>query len=135
MIVADTNLIAGATLEHPRSAAAIDVRGVDVEWVSPPIWESEYRNVLATFVRLAKMTSGEAFDAWARAEPLVVAVAVDPVHVLTLAFERGLSGYDAEFVALAMDLGVPLVTDDKRLRGACPEVAISPEEFVSRSGR
>ena len=43
--------------------------------------------------------------------------------ILTLAFESGRSAYDCEFVALARELGVPLITCDRQLVRTFPAVA------------
>ena len=50
--------------------------------------------------------------------------------VMEQAIARGLSAYDAEFVALAQRFGVRLVTDDRRVLAACPDVAVSIDDFV-----
>jgi len=39
----------------------------------------------------------------------------------------------AEFVVLARQLGVPLVTFDKPLRNTFPAIALDPEVFRSRT--
>ena len=48
---------------------------------------------------------------------------VRPARVLQLAADSGCSAYDCEFVALAVDLEVPLLTSDRQLLEAFPEVA------------
>jgi hypothetical protein len=40
------------------------------------------------------------------------------------------SAYDCEFVALAQDLSVPLVTSDQKILTAFPETAVSPDDFL-----
>lgn len=52
--------------------------------------------------------------------------------VLDLAVASGCSAHDAEFVVLAKDLGVPLVTTDQELLEKFPETAINPEAFLAR---
>ena len=52
-------------------------------------------------------------------------------HVLSLAAQSGCSAYDSEFVALAQDLSVPLVTTDRPILKAFPTVAVSQLAFVS----
>jgi predicted nucleic acid-binding protein len=50
--------------------------------------------------------------------------------VLELASRSGCSAYDCEFVALAQDLEVPLVTNDRQILKAFPTIAISPSAFT-----
>jgi predicted nucleic acid-binding protein len=59
---------------------------------------------------------------------------VDPAAVLALALQSGCSAYDCEFVALAQELGVPLVTSDQKLAAKFKPSAISLREYV-RSAR
>ena len=129
MIVADTNLIVYAVTDGDRVSAADRVRGRDATWVAPPLWASEFRNTLVTYVRVGRLSSAEAHEVWTAGRALVRDVPVDPAAVLDAAFARGLTGYDAEFVALAEALAVPLVTDDRRVLAACPGVAVSLDDF------
>lgn len=131
MIVADTNLVVYAALLGERTEAAGRVRARDPGWVAPPLWRSEFRNVLVTHVRAGRLSPERAREIWEAASGLVRDVEVDPVAALGAAFAYGLSGYDAEFVALAEGLALPLVTDDRRVRAACPEVAVSLDEFAA----
>ena len=131
MIVADSNLVVYLTVPEGRAAAARAVRLRDREWVAPPLWASEVRNVLVTLVRVGRLAPDGAREAWAVARDLVRDVDVDPLAVLDAAFAYGLSGYDAEFVALAHVLGVPLVTDDKAVLRACPGTAVSLDAFAA----
>lgn len=134
MIVADTNLVVFAALNGPRTASAALVRQQEPHWAAPPLWASEFRNVLATTVRAGHLTAADAHEAWAAARTLVEDIPVDPLAVLDAAFAHGLTGYDAEFVALARALGVPLVTDDRRVLAACPDVAVAPDAFAGDAG-
>jgi hypothetical protein len=57
--------------------------------------------------------------------------AVPSDAVLELTFHHGITAYDGEFVVLAKQLGMPLVTFDKPVRKAFPNIAISAEEFLN----
>lgn len=51
-----------------------------------------------------------------------------------LANTSGCSAYDCEFVALAKDVEVSLVTADKKLLNAFPQTTISPSDLVRQEG-
>lgn len=132
MIVVDTNLIVYLYLAGQRTAEAERVLARDPEWCAPILWRSEFRNVLAGLVRRRALDLTDAHDIMREAERVVTAreytVASD--RVLQLAAESGCSAYDCEFVALALDLNVPLVTADRQVAAAFPDVAISPGAFL-----
>ena len=130
MIVADTNLVVYSVITGDRTAAAERVRQRDNDWTAPLLWASEFRNVLATYVRADRLTPAQAHAAWVIGRALVRDVPVEAAAVLDTAFARSLSDYDAEFVALAERLGVPLVTGDRRVLEACPEFAVSLDAFT-----
>jgi hypothetical protein len=54
-----------------------------------------------------------------------------PKRILALVPASRCTAYDLEFVALADELDVKLVTNDRELRAAFPDRAISPAAFVS----
>ena len=131
MIVADTSLIAPCVLPGEMTEMAFAVYGRDSEWVAPPLWRSEVRNVLATYMRLKGMSLGVAKEAWRRADS-IVDDAPEPAaaDVLDLAHASGASAYDCEFVAVAKSLGILLVTADRRLARLFPTICVSPEAFT-----
>jgi predicted nucleic acid-binding protein len=49
--------------------------------------------------------------------------------ILELVAQSSCSAYDCEFVALAQDLDVQLVTDDRRILNEFPQLAISLASF------
>jgi predicted nucleic acid-binding protein len=57
---------------------------------------------------------------------------VSSEKVLELAGESGCTAYDCEFVALAQELGVALVTTDKQVLKAFPKIAVSLEQFSKK---
>ncbi len=133
MIVVDTNVVARFVLRGVNSGTVDRILEQDPAWVAPPLGRSEICNVLATSMRVKRITLEEARDAASRAEQ-VVDVSDDGVStnaVLALADRSGCTSYDCEFVATAMDLGVPLVTSDRQVLSAFPDVAVSPEAFVA----
>ena len=134
MIVADTNLIAYFSIHTEHSAQAEAVCAVDSVWVAPLLWRSEFRATLLKYIRHAGMGYEVAISSLRLAEEAVGGreYSVDARKVLELAYRSNCSAYDCEFVALAQDLGVELVTTDKQVLKAFPEVAVSLGDFAKK---
>ena len=133
MIVADTNLIAYLLIEGERTEIARAVWVKDSRWMLPTLWRSEYLNVLTTTVRSGILKLSDAQQIWQVALATFDQSEIGPSgdDVLEAAAERNLSAYDAQFVVAADDLDVPLVTSDRRLLQACPDLAVAPEQFAA----
>ena len=133
MIVADTNLIAYLFLTGEHTATAEEVFGRDPEWAVPILWRSEFRSVLAHYLRRGQLGYDDALRIYEAAEMVVEGREFTPAapRILELIGESTCSAYDCEFVALAEDLGVRLVTSDRQLLAAFPSVARSPAEFLA----
>lgn len=87
----------------------------------PALWALEFANVLRKAVTSGKVDLVIAAEIAAlQADlPLVVhAEASAPIDNLRLALQYGLSSYDADYLALAMRLNLPLATRDAALREA-----------------
>ena len=54
-------------------------------------------------------------------------------EVMQLVSISNCSAYDCEFVALAKQLSIKLVTSDKKVLKAFPEIAVSIESYTSES--
>jgi predicted nucleic acid-binding protein len=132
VIVVDTNLVAYLLITGPHTALVERVFEHDPEWGAPLLLQSEFRNVLARRVRAGESPLESAFAAARAAELLVEEREFQPAgeHVLRLAEASGCSAYDCEFVAVARDLGVPLVTFDREVIQAFPNVALHPADVV-----
>ena len=133
MIVADTNLIVYLLVRGLQTAEAEAVFRKDPQWGAPRLWRSEFRNVLVLYLRRRLFGMPEAFEAMERAEQLMGGqeFEVDSSRVLQLADASGSSAYDCEFVALAQNLGVPLVTSDRELIAKFKPTVVSMAGFCS----
>ncbi len=133
MIVADTNLVAYLSIEGDVTANAREVWKRDAEWRMPPLWRSEFLNVLTVSVKASVLTREQATATWDVASLLFGQCELEPegVQVLWTAMRYGVSAYDAHFVAVAEELGVPLVTGDRRVLEACSQLAISIQDFAA----
>lgn len=122
MIVVDTNILAYLYLPGEFTAQAEALLQSDPDWAAPLLWRSEFRNILAGFIRRRAITLDQAQALQREAESLLFGrefeVASDAV--LTLVKNSDCSAYDCEFVALADQLNVKLITADKKVLRAFP---------------
>lgn len=133
MIVVDTNTICYFYLPGPHAKAAQRAYLKDPEWSAPHLWRSELRNVLIRSVRQNQLTVTDAIDIMQEAEALLLGREYDlnSQQVLQLAAISGCTAYDCEFVALAINFNVPLVTLDKQVLRTFPAVAIALPHFAT----
>ncbi|HUR91513.1 MAG TPA: type II toxin-antitoxin system VapC family toxin [Gemmatimonadaceae bacterium] len=137
MIVSDCTLIAQILIPGGATATAEKVVASDPDWIVPPLWRSEMRNVFRAYLVAGKMKLEEASRLFERAEERLGGreYPVSTDHVLALVAATRCSAYDAEYVALAQASSTMLVTNDARLRRLFPTIALSPEEFLEMKKR
>ncbi len=133
MIVADTNLIAYFLIKSGFTPDASAVYQKDPEWIAPVLWRSEFRNVLIQSLRHSLLGLNEILIVMDRAEKLMQDrdYQMDSSRVLRLAADSGCSAYDCEFVALAQDLGIPMVSSDRALIAKFKPTVVSLKKFCS----
>ena len=127
MIVVDSNVVAYLYLSGGYTEKAEALLEHDADWAAPLLWRSEFRNILAGYMRRKTLTFEAARDLQLEAESLLAGAEheVDSRQVLELVRDSDCSAYDCEFVALAMTLGVKLVTMDAKLLKAFPKYAVA----------
>lgn len=137
MIVVDSNVIAYFWIRIPpdRSALAHAAWDRDPDWMTPPLWISEFRSILRRYVLNDYMTMDEALRIAAQAEEAMIdcTQSVDSAQVLRLVSATGHSSYDCEYVALAQALNVPLVTGDRTVARLFPDTAVRLDDFAAGS--
>lgn len=127
MIVVDSNIVAYLYLPGDYTAQAEALFQRDPDWVAPLLWRSEFRNILAGYMRRKALTFDVARDLQLEAESLLAGAEheVDSSLVLELVRDSNCSAYDCEFIALALMLGIKLVTMDAKLLKAFPTCAVA----------
>lgn len=127
MIVVDTNVVAYLYLPTEFTAHAEALLECDPDWAAPVLWRSEFRRILAGYMRRKSLTFEDARALQREAESLLAGneYETDSQRVLELVRDTDCSAYDCEFAALAMRLGVKLVTMDSKLLKAFPRHAVS----------
>ncbi|MCX7063193.1 MAG: type II toxin-antitoxin system VapC family toxin [Proteobacteria bacterium] len=127
MIVIDTNVVAYLYLPGEYTAHAEALLEREPEWAAPVLWRSEFRNILAGYMRRRSLTFEQARELQAEAESLLAGgeFDVDSQVVLELVRDSDCSAYDCEYVALAMKLGTTVLTMDNKLLRAFPKRAVA----------
>lgn len=130
MIVVDTNILVHLFLPSPMTPLARKAAALD-SWCAPLLWRSEFRNVLATYIRNLALDANDARQIMTLAERLLwgkeYTVRSSVVFDCITTSKR--SAYDCEFVALARELGLKLVTTDEPIIHDFPMVAVPLAEF------
>ncbi|WP_397532654.1 type II toxin-antitoxin system VapC family toxin [Roseateles sp.] len=130
MIVVDSNVLAYLYLPGEYTAAAEALLEQDPDWASPILWRSEFRNILAGYMRRKAISFEQAIILQREAESLLEGAEFEVEYsaVFELVRDSDCSAYDCEFIALAMKLDTKLVTMDKKLLRAFPKRAIALSE-------
>jgi predicted nucleic acid-binding protein len=126
--VVDTNVVAALMLPTVANAEVAELLRQDSDWRLPPLWRSEFRQVLLKYVRADLATPEQALALWHKALERFE-LSEQPVaghQVLALAMATGCSTYDAEFVVLARQLNCRLLTFDRKLLQLFPDLAMKP---------
>ena len=142
MIVVDAMILAYALIEVPDQTSAVNkLLDQDLVWCAPPLWRSELRNVLLQYVRAVAgdqpgtaLTLDDARRKMDIAETLIGerTFSVNSGAVLSTADETGLSAYDSEYVVLAREMEVSLLTTDRAILQEVPDVAVHPKNAETR---
>jgi predicted nucleic acid-binding protein len=127
LIVVDTNVVAYLLLPGPKTEMAEALRWRDRLWAAPPLWRSEFRNVLSGYLRRDLLQLPQALALLQHAEESLAIqdVVVSSEAVLQLVNSSHCSAYDCEFIAAAQQLNLSLVTEDRALLAAFPAIAQS----------
>ena len=124
-IVIDASVAVKWVVNEPRTDAALALRNEQL--IAPALWLAEAANALWRHVRLAEMTSDEAFARMAElGNAPVASFAIEPhvARALEIATQINHPVYDCFYLALALHEGITVVTDDRRFAAA---VASRPE--------
>jgi len=132
MIVADSNLIAYLLISGEKTPLAEQVLLKDRAWAAPLLCRSEIRSILTQYMRHENMSLVQSNITMDMAERILGGreYAVPSHEVLQVTFHENISAYDAEFVVLAKQLEVPLVTFDQKVLKTFPRIAVSAVDFL-----
>ena len=132
MIVVDSNIIAARSLTSSLTSAAKQVEERDPVWIVPVLWRYEFQNILATAIKAKQIKSRQAQDVWEEVSNILLENEYEPSvsKVIDLVAQYGITAYDGQFIAVALEMGIPCVTEDRELQTKFPGIAVSMDEFL-----
>lgn len=134
MIVVDANILIYSLIEGDYSPLVHKLRERDMDWRTTGLCLHEILNVLATYQRRDILTLAQCKKLLEHAEHFmkVAQCEMKMDAALAVAAKYTITGYDAQYVALAQSLNVPLITEDQKLREAVPGIAFSMQDFLAQ---
>ena len=132
MIVVDVNTIAYLWIPGEMTKLAERAMSIDPHWVTSILWRSEFRNVLAGYLRRGGLDLNSATRCLGGAETQLggYEYLIPSSLVMEKVVGSNCSAYDCENVALAADLNTKLVTSDKQILDQFPALTISLKDFA-----
>ena len=125
-MVVDASVALKWVVDEPGTDAALAIRTEQL--VAPMIWLAEAANALWRHVRMGEASASEAIARMARLRRApVLSLPIEP-HVST-ALELAIRGnhpvYDCLYLALAIQRGTQVITDDRRFADAAARLGLS----------
>ena len=132
MIVVDSNIMTARNLTSSRTPEAKQVEEKDPVWIVPVLWRYEFQNILATAIKAKQIKSEQALDIWEKVSNILIDNECEPTasKVIDLVAQYEISAYDGQFIAVALEMGILCVTEDRELQEKFPGIAISMDEFL-----
>jgi predicted nucleic acid-binding protein len=133
MIVVDSNIITARSLTSSLTPIAERLEQKDPVWVVPILWRYEFQNILATAIKAKQITFERAEEVWERVAGTLADNESEPspLKVLDLVARFRITAYAGQLIALAMQMGVPCLTEDLPLREKFPGIAFSMHDFLN----
>ena len=132
MIVVDNSVLVPAVLDADPTYLVRRAAARDAIWILPPLWQFEFTNSMTTLAKRRVVSPDVARAALVEARVLVHnrVVAVDQLDAFRFALSLDISGYDAQYIALADAYGVRCVTNDRQLAARAGHHAMLLSEAV-----
>jgi predicted nucleic acid-binding protein len=133
VIVVDTNIISYLLIPNDiYNPLAEALYQKDSRWSSPFLWRYEFMSVLRIYLRKNLIDAAGCKSIYKEAMDLVASRPMSDFDaVFNVVQHSSLSSYDCEFVALAIQSRLPLITEDKKILREFPDIAFPIETYVS----
>jgi predicted nucleic acid-binding protein len=134
VIVVDTMILAYSVLETRWTEECRRLRAAENRWIAPTYAEVELMNVMWLHMRRGDFPPHAALLLYRTARTFLKSLqSVEEGEAFRIAADDDCSVYDARFVALARQRGVPLITYDRRLLDTFRD-AVTPPQFLEAAG-
>ena len=132
MIVVDSNIVAARNLTTSLTSKARQIEEKDPVWVLPVLWRYEFQNILASTIKAKQIKPEQALEIWEKVFGALSENESEPAgsKVIELVTKYGITAYDGQFIAVALEMGIPCVTEDKELQEKFPGIAMSMDGFL-----
>ena len=133
MIVIDTNILVYYLLDGYEKMGCYDLLRKIGKWYAPNLLITEFDNSLLLFLKQKIITEQECWS-FHRVMRVITEdrfISVETSKILKLAIQSGLSIYDAEFVTVAIEHDLPLITHDKKILRLFRNLAFKPQDYLA----
>jgi predicted nucleic acid-binding protein len=132
MIVVDSNIVAARNLTSSLTSEAKQVEEKDPIWIVPVLWRYEFQNILASAIKGKQIKPEQALNVWERVSNILIENEYEPSvsKVVDLVAQYEITAYDGQFIAVALEMEIQCVTEDRELQEKFPGIAISMKEFL-----
>ena len=132
MIVVDSNIVAARNLTSSLTSEAKQVEEKDPVWIVPLLWRYEFQNILASAIKAKQIKPEQALDTWEKVSKILIENECEPSasRVIDLVAQHGITAHDGQFIAVALEMGIPCLTEDRELQEKFPGIAMSMDEFL-----
>jgi len=132
MIVVDSNIVAARNLTSSLTSEAKQVEEKDPIWIVPVLWRYEFQNILASAIKGKQIKPEQALNVWERVSNILIENEYEPSFskVVDLVAQYEITAYDGQFIAVALEMEIECVTEDRELQEKFPGIAISMKEFL-----
>jgi len=134
MIIIDTNVLVYYLFDNYHEKLSVEVFKKVKEWYVPQLVITEFSSAITQHYRHGIITKKESYDLLLALNLIIRnrTLRCNRRKVLEVALESGLSIYDSEFIALAIQKNATLITNDKKIINTFPDIAKSPLSYLHK---
>ena len=131
MIVPGFDMIAFFYLEGDLTEKAEALFTIDSEWCVPFLWRTLFRSMLAHAISIHAIDLKHGKKLFISAESFLSGkeYGINDILSLQIQKEKNCSASDAEFIALAEEIDIPLITENVKVKKMFPDRVMSVAEY------